>query len=353
VKLKTGDKVRFLNDITEGTVTKILSQNRVEVTDSDGFVHATEEKNLVGIQFTMHDNAFENRESSNENIKEYLTYKPYSDNEIPIVNSLDPDMTVYAAVRLINEHQPLTTDVELIVVNNTTYTICFSVSRQYGDSRRGQDAGILYPRDEQRNGLFTQDELHSFNGFEYQFIFYSKSDYQPRPPLTKTIQFNSSDFIDSGYKRKFSGRDDAILLMPLCLLDNSQSPDISKLLERFRYTEEENSKRKDPGRKARSGEKKFVVLSKQKVVDLHIEELLKDYSGMNNAQIIAYQINYFLYEMDQALINKLHKITFIHGVGHGVLKSAIREELKRVPNIRYHDAPPEKFGYGATEVEFL
>ena len=74
---------------------------------------------------------------------------------------------------------------------------------------------------------------------------------------------------------------------------------------------------------------------------------------MTNAQIIAYQVNYFLYELDQALVNRLNKITFIHGVGQGVLKSAIREELKRYPNLRYDEAPPEKYGYGATDVEFL
>ena len=57
--------------------------------------------------------------------------------------------------------------------------------------------------------------------------------------------------------------------------------------------------------------------------------------------------------MDQALVNRLHKITFIHGVGNGVLRSSIREELKRFPNIKYAEAPQEKFGYGGTEVEFL
>ena len=94
-----------------------------------------------------------------------------------------------------------------------------------------------------------------------------------------------------------------------------------------------------------------MILSRQKVVDLHIEELLKDPSGLSNAQIISYQLNQFMYEMDQAIINQLHKITFIHGVGEGILKNAIREELKKYPGVRWAAAPPEKFGYGATEIE--
>src|SRR5436190_15079615 len=92
---------------------------------------------------------------------------------------------------------------------------------------------------------------------------------------------------------------------------------------------------------------KYFVSGKEKVVDLHIEELLKDHSEMSNGQIISYQLNYFLFEMDKAIINRLRKITFIHGVGEGILKSAIREELKKFPQIKYTDAPIEKFGYGA------
>ena len=56
--------------------------------------------------------------------------------------------------------------------------------------------------------------------------------------------------------------------------------------------------------------------------------------------------------MDQAILNRLQKVIFIHGVGEGVLKSAIREELKKFPKVKFNDAPYEKYGYGATEVVF-
>ena len=77
-----------------------------------------------------------------------------------------------------------------------------------------------------------------------------------------------------------------------------------------------------------------------------------DFTNMSNGQIISLQLRHFQFEMDNALVNHLRKITFIHGVGEGVLRSAIREELKKYPNIKFEDAPVEKFGYGATEVVF-
>ena len=39
MKLQAGDKVRFLNEAIEGVVTKILNNDRVEVTDEYGFTH--------------------------------------------------------------------------------------------------------------------------------------------------------------------------------------------------------------------------------------------------------------------------------------------------------------------------
>jgi dsDNA-specific endonuclease/ATPase MutS2 len=140
--------------------------------------------------------------------------------------------------------------------------------------------------------------------------------------------------------------------MPLYTSGSAENIDVSKLLDKFKREAEEEQKR-NAALKGKNKTEKFTVLTRQKVVDLHIEELVKDHAAMSNSQIIAYQINYFLYEMDQAVLNKMHKITFIHGVGNGVLRSAIREELKRFPNIKFREAPREKYGYGGTEVEFL
>ncbi len=91
--------------------------------------------------------------------------------------------------------------------------------------------------------------------------------------------------------------------------------------------------------------------SKQTIeVDLHIEELLDNYTYLNNGQILEIQIQHFRKKLENAIINKQQKIIFIHGVGNGVLKAEIRKILDTYQGISYHDGSFKKYGFGATEV---
>jgi len=351
VKLKIGDKVRFLNEAIEGTISRILSNEKVEVSDSHGFTHISDERHLVLIELVLDEDQI-NTEIKTEVVVSEIKTSALQKNSNSLVHNLEIDNTIYAAVRLMNEKSPLTTDVELFIVNNTTFSLCYTVSKKHEDIRSGLSLGQLKPRSEVFIGIFSQDELHRFDGFEFQFLFFGVNEYKPQQPFIKSFRFSSSDFLDTEFRKLFYKKDDTVLLMPLYVSSSADNVDLTKLLDKFKRDEEEELKR-NLTLKGKNKSEKFTVLTRQKVVDLHIQELIKDYSSMSNSQIISYQINYFMYEMDQALVNRLHKITFIHGVGNGVLRSSIREELKRFPNIRFAEAPREKYGTGATEVEFL
>lgn len=350
MKLKAGDRVRFLNESIEGSITKLLTNEKVEVTDSHGFTHISDEKHLVLVELVLESKDLELQKKHLDVADEKKSIVSHISTS-ELVQSLEPDNTIYAAIRLMNETSPLTTDVELHLINNSQFTVCFTTSRRHDDIRTGLGTGVLKPKSEQFLGIFSQDELHRFDGFEFQFLFFGKNEYKPRPPAVKALQFSSADFINTEYRKLYYKKDDTVLLMPLYISASDENVDLSKLLDKFKKDADEELKR-NADLKGKTKQEKFTVLTRHKVVDLHIVELVKDHSAMSNSQIIAYQINYFLYEMDQALLNRLHKITFIHGVGNGVLRSSIREELKRFPNIRYAEAPQEKYGYGGTEVEF-
>jgi dsDNA-specific endonuclease/ATPase MutS2 len=62
------------------------------------------------------------------------------------------------------------------------------------------------------------------------------------------------------------------------------------------------------------------------------------------------QINYFSRCLESAIANNLSKVTFIHGVGTGVLKTTIKEVLKEYTNVSYRDGSMKQFGYGAMDV---
>jgi len=95
---------------------------------------------------------------------------------------------------------------------------------------------------------------------------------------------------------------------------------------------------------------KHKTSPREAVVDLHIYELMEDHENIDDAQKLRTQINYFTRCLESAIANNLSKVTFIHGVGTGVLKTSIKEILKDYSNVGMQDASMKQFGYGATEV---
>lgn len=92
----------------------------------------------------------------------------------------------------------------------------------------------------------------------------------------------------------------------------------------------------------------------QTEIDLHIEKLVKDYHHLSNAEIIEIQMAAFHKAMDKAEHSGQSALTVIHGVGKGVLKANIHQELRQNPKVRQFisDWMP-KYGFGATQVFFL
>lgn len=86
-------------------------------------------------------------------------------------------------------------------------------------------------------------------------------------------------------------------------------------------------------------------------INLHIEDLLDNYSGMSNAEIINVQLRHFQKALDKAITGHYRKLVVIHGVGNGRLKQEVRAILDN-ENMRYYDGSYAKYGYGATEVVF-
>ena len=86
-------------------------------------------------------------------------------------------------------------------------------------------------------------------------------------------------------------------------------------------------------------------------VDLHIEAIVENHSGMENAEIVDIQMAKFRTSLESAIIHKAKRIVFIHGVGNGKLKHEIRRTLEHeYKHLRYQDASFAEYGYGATMV---
>ena len=64
-------------------------------------------------------------------------------------------------------------------------------------------------------------------------------------------------------------------------------------------------------------------------VDLHIHELLDDFRGLSNREILEIQLDTFQQKLEEAKKTKVKKVVFIHGVGSGTLKLELRRELDK------------------------
>ena len=88
------------------------------------------------------------------------------------------------------------------------------------------------------------------------------------------------------------------------------------------------------------------------VIDLHIHVLYERHEELSPAQIISYQMNTFIRELNVSIQKKVKKLIVIHGKGKGILKREISIELyQNYPDITYQDASFIEYGYGgATEI---
>ena len=87
-------------------------------------------------------------------------------------------------------------------------------------------------------------------------------------------------------------------------------------------------------------------------VDLHIDMLCERPADLSAHEAFELQMRYFRTCMNHAMLNGVKKVTFIHGVGRGILKDEINKELKQYEGIYTLDAPMAKYGVGAIDVYF-
>ena len=86
-------------------------------------------------------------------------------------------------------------------------------------------------------------------------------------------------------------------------------------------------------------------------IDLHIDKLLDDTTGMANKDMLDYQMDVFHKTLEQYKLRRGQKIVFIHGKGDGVLRQRILWELQtKYKRFNHQDASFKQYGYGATMV---
>ena len=331
MKLKVGDKVRFLNEVGGGTVSRIEGRNLIYVLDEDGFEVPTSTSEVVVVSKRVVEE--DNLSSSDTEAAQSLFNFEESDEEG------EPKLML-----ALTKDDEISDNIKIHLVNDSNFFIFYTIGKLDKSKVNNLFHGVLEP-----NTKFHLDTLaiNILDGVEYetQFLLYRQNkQYGLQQPVSQSFKLTGTKLLkDSSYISNDYLEEKAILIYLLKGAFEKKLEELSDvdmknaLIEKYQKQTEKKQPRKD--------DKDMLE------VDLHIHELLDDTRGMANKEMLEYQLSKFHEIMEANKNNKNKKIVFIHGKGNGVLKSEIIKALKKKYTWHtYQDASFKEYGFGATMV---
>ncbi|MFA6923824.1 MAG: DUF2027 domain-containing protein [Bacteroidales bacterium] len=362
MKFKINDKVSFLSEKREGVVKKIINDKMVSIEIEDGFEIPVMTDELIKtgkIEFEEEELISEEKESINETYenKEESETNDDEDYKSDLFLTLTPqiDEGIYIAYTSENQDALLSGDIQVYILNHTSYDILFTYSLKQDNDFFGIDFDRAKPETKVLLGIIERTKLEEWSDIFLQILFFKEGKYEAKMPIANSFKVNPIKFFKEESYLYCS------LINEKCITTSIYSENKTvPLLQNeqiWRKEKIEKPKIKVVGhisdyKKVQSMPSKHIIDKGVAEVDLHIEELIDKISGLSNGEMLTIQINYFRKTLETALANNFSKIIFIHGVGDGVLKSEIRKILdESYPKCNFYDAPMAKYGMGATEVE--
>jgi len=330
MKLRIGDKVRFLNEVGEGTISRIKDKTTVFVEMEDGFEIPFQETQLVPI----HTELIVDKDTENM--------------------EMDPESQVAEALYLVlepdHELPQLMSDYRIYLFNASSYNLMYTYSVMDETHYQTVKHGEAGPFQKIALKTIKPDFLKNYQYHCLEVLFFKNTFYKTQAPVSQRIKI-TKDILQQSYKIQHAEFDRPVYAFLLkddfVSIDKVLKEISNEDLDRLRTVKEFGSRHKT------SKSSKAYLKSLEKEVDLHIEELVDSVKGLSNHEMLSIQLERFEKELDAAIENNFKKITFIHGVGNGRLKQDIHSILKNTKGLTYHDAPYKEYGFGATQVNIL
>lgn len=340
--IKTGDKVKFLNDSGGGVVTGFINKNMATVENQDGFEIPYPVSQLINVN----DPALNKGEEAPEPMPEPEEAAPAEKEEaargVTIEGKNTPNF-YFCFVPSDNAH-PLAGEIELFLLNDSNYTLLFHYAHFSHDTYTTQLHGAVAPNAKKKLGSLFQRDLSELPEFCFQLICFLEEDGEWPSPLMKKFRVNPVKFYkETSFRPNPFFERNALMFQ---IAENIMDTAVSKLTDDDFRKVVRAKERKVPEKKPPKQQHESLV-----EVDLHIHELLDNPSGLSNREILEIQLEKVEREMQAALRSQAERIVFIHGVGQGVLKQEVARLLKmKFPKLPYQDASFREYGYGATMV---
>lgn len=351
--MKTGDKVRFLNEVGGGVVKGFQGKDIVLVEDADGF----------DIPMPVRECVVVDTDSYNIERKPAQPQKPEAKKMPQPVHEEDDDRPVTFRAPERREGNVLnvslayvpedvkaisTTKFDAYLVNDSNYSLYYAYMSAEGNAWKVRAHGLLEPNMKDWLETFGREDLNDLERVAVQLLPFKPDGrtFLMKPAVCVELRIDTVKF----YKLH-TFRESVFFDAPSLIYDVvSNDEPVRQMLANAAELKEAFWKKKEADQPKPVPKKQPV---KQEIieVDLHASELLDTTAGMSNSEILNYQLDKFREVMDQHKSRHGQKIVFIHGKGDGVLRKAVIDELKRCyKSCLYQDASFREYGFGATLV---
>ncbi|MDR1516670.1 MAG: DUF2027 domain-containing protein [Dysgonamonadaceae bacterium] len=347
-KIETGDIVRFLNTVGGGQVKGVLSKQLAIVEDEHGFDVPVLISELVVVESAGNEKIGSEDEVAPEKTQGKPEIKLEKPDEEPEETPGGEEITACLAYLPTDAKSLTRSAYECYFVNDSNYYLFINYMSHENNAWTNRFNGLVEPNTKIFLEEFDKSQLNEIEKICVQFVaFKHAKPFKFKNSHSVELRIDTVKFYKLHSFQENDYFDESAMIYYLVRNDMPERDVLLSAGEIERAMKEKNEAEKRPRiQKIKPKETNPVI-----EVDLHINHLLETTAGMNNADMLEYQLQKFNEAMGENLRNKNQKLVFIHGKGDGVLKNAILKELKqKYKNCYVQDASFREYGFGATMV---
>ncbi|WP_209329608.1 Smr/MutS family protein [Lunatimonas salinarum] len=318
--MNVGDKVKLLHGKEEGTITRILPGGEVEIEIEEGFRIPALKSEVVLIN-EVESSYFRSEKPASP------TWQPKAAKS----SALSSSSGIFLAYIPFNDHNH-----GMYLINNLNKDILYAISEVHGDNSKTLGAGVAKAKS---HHMMEEKSIKVFENWPALLIQIIPINFRlekTEKPFERSVKFKASSFFKSKGKAPVLEKDGYVFRLD----HNVSELDVQKLNQELnpqQATEKPISRQFS--RPARE-------------IDLHIEKLSDEPEFLSNSDKLKLQMEVFEKNLNYAIATGMDEITFIHGIGNGILRKEIHRYLSQLNHIKYFkDTHKSNFGYGATLVK--
>lgn len=350
-----GDKVNFLSAVGGGKVTKIIDSRMVMVEVEDGFEIPTLVTDLV-LDYRTQPQVSRQQQVVDQVQKEVKANELLEQQRAESARkaglrrfSKDTEKEgVYLAFVPHEQQWLLTGAMDVVLVNHTPFEMLYTFTIKEESKFVNVDYGQVDKFEKVTVETISRDDLEYWLSGIVQAVFTQEESDNVLMPLNAPFSLRPARFFKEGSYTPSGvlGEKAVMICLSELLALRSSDGDFSKILKEGIGNQ---SAKKELVKQEAAIDKHRTAMG-EATVDLHIGALVDNILGLSSHDMFRIQTDYFKKMLDSAIAAEYTKVTFIHGVGNGVLKNAIIEELKHYQNTENRMASIAKFGVGAIDV---